>query len=96
MNAGARGPAFFLNEILQTHEELWGKLANWRHLSTEDRQRLVKMVERAYDGEPADLREQRDKFIARMLQIMEEHENREVTLWDSELPPLESDPPTLT
>lgn len=96
MNAGAQGPGFFLNEILQTHEELWGKLASWRHLSTEDRQRLVKMVERAYDGEPAELREQRDKFIARMLQVMEEHENREITLWDCDLPSVESDPPSLT
>jgi hypothetical protein len=96
MNAGARGPGFFLNEILQNHEELWDKLASWRHLSTEDRQRLVKMVERAYDGEPADLREQRDRFIARMLHVMEEHEGREVPLWDGEQATTENDPPTLT
>jgi 3-hydroxypropionate dehydrogenase (NADP+) len=89
MNAGARGPAFFLNEMLQAHEELWGKLANWRNLSSEDRQRLVKLVERAYDGEPAELREQRDKFIARLLQAMEQPVNHEVPFFDGDLPPLD-------
>jgi 3-hydroxypropionate dehydrogenase (NADP+) len=96
MNSGARGPGVFMNELLQTHEELWGKLASWRHLSTEDRQRLVKLVERAYDGEPADLREQRDKYIARMLQVMEESAGREVPHLDGDLPSLENDRHRLT
>jgi 3-hydroxyacyl-CoA dehydrogenase len=72
MNAGARGPGVFLNEMLQMHEEVWGRLANWRNLSPEDRQRLVKLVERTYEGEPAEMREERDKFIARLLQALEQ------------------------
>ncbi len=96
MNAGARGPGFFINEVLQMHEGLWDKLANWRHLSSEDRQRLIKLVERTYDGEPAELREQRDKFIAGLLQVMDGPEGVEVPLLDEDLPAIDHEPPLLT
>ncbi|SRR5581483_10527923 len=71
MGAGARGPGFYLSEALQQNEALWGELASWRQLSAEDRQRLVRLVERVYDEEPSELRAHRDRFLARLLQAVE-------------------------
>ncbi|HEX5387403.1 MAG TPA: 3-hydroxyacyl-CoA dehydrogenase NAD-binding domain-containing protein [Gemmatimonadales bacterium] len=93
MNAGSRGPGIFMNEMLQVHEELWGKLASWRHLSTEDRQRLIKMVERTYAGEPAEMRQQRDRFIARLLDAMERSQGAAAPLEAEEFPPLADSEP---
>jgi 3-hydroxyacyl-CoA dehydrogenase len=75
MNAGDGGANRFLSESIQAHEALWGKLARWQNLSSEDRQRLIRSIERAYGDKPAELREQRDRFMARLLQVMEQSDD---------------------
>jgi 3-hydroxyacyl-CoA dehydrogenase len=72
MGAGAQGMEYFLGEALQAHEAVWSKLAHWETLSAEDRHRLIRMIERTYDDEPAELRTQRDRFLSRLLGALEE------------------------
>lgn len=71
MGAGARGTGVFLSEALQEYERVWGRLARWESLSGEDRQRLIRLIERVYDDEPSELRAERDKFLARLLRVIE-------------------------
>jgi ketoreductase RED1 len=71
MGAGARGTGVFLSEALQEYERVWGSLARWESLSGEDRQRLIRLIERAYDDEPSELRAERDRFLARLLRVIE-------------------------
>lgn len=72
MGAGAQGMEYFLGETLQAQEGVWSKLAHWETLSIEDRHRLIRMIERTYHDEPAELRMQRDRFLARLLGALEE------------------------
>jgi ketoreductase RED1 len=72
MGAGAQGMEYFLGEALQAHEAVWSKLARWETLSPEDRHRLIRLIERTYHDEPADLRTQRDRFLARLLGALDE------------------------
>ncbi len=72
MGAGAQGIEYFLGEALQAHEVVWSKLASWETLSGEDRHRLIRLIERTYHDEPAELRMQRDRFLARLLGALEE------------------------
>ncbi len=72
MAAGAEGTEYFLGEALQAHEAVWSKLAHWETLSVEDRHRLIRLIERTYHDEPAELRAQRDRFLARLLGALED------------------------
>jgi ketoreductase RED1 len=72
MGVGSQGIEYFLGEALQAHEAMWGKLAHWETLTAEDRHRLIRMIERTYHEEPAELRLQRDRFLARLLGALEE------------------------
>ncbi len=72
MGAGAQGMEYFLGEALQAHEAVWSKLASWETLTIEDRHKLIRLIERTYQDEPADLRMQRDRFLARLLGALEE------------------------
>ncbi|MGH7629736.1 MAG: 3-hydroxyacyl-CoA dehydrogenase family protein [Gemmatimonadales bacterium] len=74
MGAGAEGIEYFLGEALQAHEAVWSKLARWETLSAEDRHRLIRLIERTYHDEPAELRTQRDRFLARLLGALEERQ----------------------
>ncbi|MGH7518264.1 MAG: 3-hydroxyacyl-CoA dehydrogenase family protein [Gemmatimonadales bacterium] len=72
MAAGAEGTEYFLGEALQAHEAVWSKLAHWETLSADDRHRLIRLIERTYHDEPAELRTQRDRFLARLLGALED------------------------
>ena len=72
MSAGAQGIEYFLGEALQAHEAIWSKLARWDTLAADERHRLIRMIERTYHDEPAELRVQRDRFLARLLGALEE------------------------
>lgn len=72
MNAGAQSMEYFLGEALQAHELVWSNLARWERLSVEDRHRLIRLIERTYHDEPADLRLQRDRFLSRLLGALED------------------------
>jgi ketoreductase RED1 len=74
MGAGAQGLEYFLGEALQAHEAVWSKLADWETLTAEDRHRLIRLIERTYHDEPAELRTQRDRFLARLLGALEERQ----------------------
>jgi hypothetical protein len=89
MGAGARGTGVFLSEALQEYERVWSRLARWDTLSAEDRQRLIRLIERVYDEEPSELRAERDLFLARLLRVIEPHTDVELTLDDE--PPTASD-----
>ena len=80
MGAGARGTGVFLSEALQEYERVWSRLARWDTLSAEDRQRLIRLIERVYDEAPSDLRAERDRFLARLLRVIEPHTDVELTL----------------
>ena len=72
MGAGAQGIEYFLGEALQAHEAVWSKLARWETLSGDERHRLIRMIERTYHDEPAELRLQRDRFLARLLGALDD------------------------
>jgi ketoreductase RED1 len=72
MAAGAQSMEYFLGEALQAHEVVWSKLARWERLSGEDRHRLIRLIERTYHDEPAELRLQRDRFLSRLLGALED------------------------
>jgi ketoreductase RED1 len=72
MGAGSQGIEYFLGEALQAHEAVWSKLASWHSLSADERHRLIRMIERTYHDEPAELRVQRDRFLARLLGALDE------------------------
>lgn len=80
MGAGARGTGVFLSEALQEYERVWSRLARWDSLSPEDRQRLIRLIERVYDEEPSELRAERDRFLARLLRVIEPHTDIELAL----------------
>ena len=92
MGAGARGTGVFLSEALQEYERIWSRLARWDSLSSEDRQRLIRLIERVYDEEPSDLRAERDRFLARLLRVIEPHTDIELA-FDEESEPGASDAP---
>jgi 3-hydroxyacyl-CoA dehydrogenase len=71
MGADARGIGVFLSEALQEYERVWGSLARWDTLTPEDRQRLIRLIERVYDDEPSELRAERDRFLGRLLRVIE-------------------------
>jgi 3-hydroxyacyl-CoA dehydrogenase len=87
MGAGARGTGVFLSEALQEYERVWSRLARWDTLAPEDRQRLIRLIERVYDEEPSDLRAERDRFLARLLRVIEPHTDVELTLDEEPGPP---------
>ena len=91
MGAGARGTGVFLSEALQEYERVWGNLARWDSLSSEDRQRLIRLIERAYDDEPGELRAERDRFLARLLRVIEPTDEIDFTLEENPESPGEPD-----
>jgi len=91
MGAGARGTGVFLSEALQEYERVWGSLARWDSLSSEDRQRLIRLIERAYDDEPGELRAERDRFLARLLRVIEPTDEIDFTLEENPESPGEPD-----
>jgi 3-hydroxypropionate dehydrogenase (NADP+) len=70
--AGERGVASFLQSLLATFETYWGDLASWSRLEPEDRQRLIRMIEKTYAGKISDLRRARDRRLAAILRALEE------------------------
>ena len=72
MGAGSQGIEYYLGEALQAHEAVWSRLASWHSLSADERHRLIRAIERTYHDEPAELRVQRDRFLARLLGALEE------------------------
>src|SRR5579864_4206739 len=96
MGAGAMGPSVFLSEQLKEYEEVWSRLASWQSLSHEDHHRLIRLIERAYDEDPGDLRAQRDRFLARLLRAIDQGDSLAFPLeGEGEEPPLgeEAEPP---
>jgi 3-hydroxyacyl-CoA dehydrogenase len=96
MGAGAMGPSLFLSEQLKKHEEVWSRLASWQSLSQEDHHRLIRLIERAYDEDPGELRAQRDRFLARLLRAIDQEDSLAFPLEEEEEePPLgeEAEPP---
>jgi len=90
------GPSLFLSEQLKKHEEVWSRLASWQSLSHEDHHRLIRLIERAYNEDPGELRAQRDRFLARLLRAIDQGDSLAFPLEEeAEEPPLgeEAEPP---
>jgi carnitine 3-dehydrogenase len=70
--AGEWGAEVFLAKILSTYEEVWKSLADWKQLNTEDQNRLIRMIDRAYSKHILELREARDQRLVRLLEALRE------------------------
>ncbi len=70
--AGNRGVAGFLQTLLQTFEGYWGDLATWSKLEPEDQHRLIRAIEKTYEGQVDQIRRARDRRLAAILRALEE------------------------
>jgi 3-hydroxybutyryl-CoA dehydrogenase len=72
LDSGSSGIAVQLPRVLSASEEIWKVLAEWTHLNTDDQHRLIKLLEKAYGRFLPELKEARDKRLARLLEAMRE------------------------
>ena len=72
LGAGDLGVSAFLENLLTTYEQWWGELAGWRQLDREDQLRLIRAIERAYDGRVPELRRARDQRLGRLLTAVDD------------------------
>jgi 3-hydroxyacyl-CoA dehydrogenase len=72
LRAGDEGFGQFFQHLHRTFEPVWDDLASWDHLDTEQQHALIHSVERAYEGQLADIREARDRRLAAILRALEE------------------------
>ncbi len=69
--AGDRGVGAFLQHLLHTFENAWGNLASWSKLEPEQQRKLIKAIERTYQGRIEELRLARDRRLAALLRGLE-------------------------
>jgi 3-hydroxybutyryl-CoA dehydrogenase len=62
-----QGEELFLSNLLMSYEDRWGSLAQWYKLGAEEQNRLIRAIEKSYSGQLAELRQTRDRRLARML-----------------------------
>lgn len=72
LGGGELGVDVVLPRILAEYEEIWKSLADWKHLPTEDQNRLVKLLDKSYAQHLTELREARDQRVARLLEALRE------------------------
>jgi carnitine 3-dehydrogenase len=72
LGSGELGVDVVLPRMLGEYEEIWKSLADWKHLPTEEQNRLVKMLDKAYAPHLTELREARDIRLARLLEALRE------------------------
>jgi carnitine 3-dehydrogenase len=72
LQAGQQELAVYLARRLSEFEELWKTLADWKQVNPDDRQRLVRLLEKAYGRHLDELRDGRDKRLARLLEAIRE------------------------
>ena len=72
LDAGPEGISAHIAERLMTFEARWQNLAKWETLSTEDRQKIQRAIEKAYGGRIDDLRTERRFRVIKELDIHEE------------------------
>jgi len=70
--AGEWGPDVFIPKTLGAYQEIWKHLADWKQLPTEDQNRLVKLIDRAYTQHTPELRAARDQRLVRLLEAIRE------------------------
>jgi 3-hydroxypropionate dehydrogenase (NADP+) len=69
--AGTRDVHVFLQQLLQSHEEIWKDLPTWSKLEPEQHRKLLQMVEKAYEENIEFIRPARDRRLAGMLRGLE-------------------------
>jgi carnitine 3-dehydrogenase len=74
--AGQRGVAGFVQNLLRSYEELWGDLAAWDRLESDQQRRLIGAIETAYAGQIDQIRLARDRRLAAILQGLEAARDR--------------------
>lgn len=70
--AGAWGPDVFIPRTLGAYQEIWKALADWKQLPTEEQNRLVKLIDKAYTQFTPELRDARDQRLVRLLEAIRE------------------------
>lgn len=70
--AGDQGAEVFLPKLLGAYEEIWKSLADWNQINTEDQNRLIRLIDRAYSRHILELREARDQRLVRVLEALRE------------------------
>jgi 3-hydroxypropionate dehydrogenase (NADP+) len=69
---GKRGGAGFLQQVIRSFEPLWSNLPTWSKLEPEQQRQLIGAIERAYQGDTAEIRSARDRRLAGILRGIEQ------------------------
>jgi len=72
LSAGDWGVEVLLANLLETYEEVWKSLAEWKQLGIEDQKKLVRLIDKAYARYIPELREARDQRLVRLLDAIRE------------------------
>jgi len=67
LEAAEWGVEIFMSTFLKECEDRWATLAQWQKLQPEDQKRLIRAVEKAYEGRMPELRQIRDRRLARFI-----------------------------
>jgi hypothetical protein len=70
--AGEQGVTLYLENLLRTYEQWWADLASWQQLEQEEQLRLIRAIERAYEGRIPELRRARDARLGRLLTAVDD------------------------
>ena len=70
--AGDGGVRVFFQQLLQTFENIWADLADWKQLDPDQQHALIHDVERAYEGQLSMIRGARDRRLAAILKGLED------------------------
>jgi carnitine 3-dehydrogenase len=69
--AGERGVSGFFQALLQSYETVWEDLPTWSKLEPDQQQKLIRMIERAYDQQIDVIRPARNRRLVAILRALE-------------------------
>jgi 3-hydroxypropionate dehydrogenase (NADP+) len=72
LGGGQLGVDIVLPKMLGEYEVIWKSLADWKSLPTEEQNRLVKLLDKAYAPHLTELRDARDLRMVRLLEALRE------------------------
>lgn len=69
--AGNRGVRGFLQQLTHAFEDIWGDLADWDKLESDQQARLIHAIEKAYAENLDVIRRARDRRLAALLRVLD-------------------------